>query len=38
MFYDSIDTVFLGSRTFEQVLKVAEWPFAGEQAWVCARP
>ncbi|MDP2183400.1 MAG: type II toxin-antitoxin system RelE/ParE family toxin, partial [Actinomycetota bacterium] len=34
VFYESIDVVLLGSRTFEQALTFGDWPYAGKSAWV----
>ena len=33
-FYDSIDSVLVGSRTFEQSLTFGGWPYPGKPAWV----
>jgi dihydrofolate reductase len=33
-FYDSIDTVLLGSHAYEQALTFGDWPYAGKPAWV----
>lgn len=33
-FYNSVDVVLLGSRTFEQALTFGDWPYAGKPAWV----
>jgi dihydrofolate reductase len=36
-FYDSIDAVLLGSRTFQQALTFGAWPYAGKPAWVFSK-
>jgi dihydrofolate reductase len=36
-FYASIDSVVLGSRTFEQALTFGDWPYAGRPAWVMSK-
>ena len=36
-FYSSIDAVVLGSRTYEQCLTFAEWPYARKPSWVCSQ-
>ena len=33
-FYASVDVVLLGSRTYEQLLTFATWPYAGKPCWV----
>ncbi|PKQ19913.1 MAG: dihydrofolate reductase [Actinobacteria bacterium HGW-Actinobacteria-6] len=33
-FYDSVDAILLGSRTYEQVLTFGEWPYAEKPSWV----
>jgi dihydrofolate reductase len=33
-FYDSVEAVLLGSRTFEQALGFGEWPYPGKPTWV----
>ena len=33
-FYDSVDTVLLGSRTYEQALGFDAWPYPGKPTWV----
>lgn len=33
-FYDSVDALILGSRTYEQVLDWGDWPYPGKPAWV----
>jgi dihydrofolate reductase len=38
-FYDSVDALLIGRRTFDQVLSVGEYPYAGKRAYVfSARP
>jgi dihydrofolate reductase len=36
-FYDSIDAVLLGSRTYEKSLTFGAWPFPGKPSWVFSR-
>ena len=36
-FYESIDSVILGSRTYEQALTFGEWPYPGKPAWVLSK-
>jgi dihydrofolate reductase len=33
-FYDSVDAVLLGSRTYEQSLSFGEWAYPGKPCWV----
>jgi dihydrofolate reductase len=33
-FYDSIDALLMGSRTYEQVLTFGAWPYPGVPCWV----
>jgi dihydrofolate reductase len=33
-FYESVDSVFVGSRTYEQALDFPQWPYAGKRTWV----
>lgn len=33
-FYDSVDAVLVGSRTYEQALEFAQWPYPGKPTWV----
>lgn len=33
-FYDSIDALLMGSRTYAQVMRHAEWPYPGKPCWV----
>jgi len=33
-FYDSVDAVIVGARTYEQALTFAEWPYPGKPTWV----
>lgn len=33
-FYASVDSLIMGSRTYEQVLSFGEWPYAGKPCWV----
>ena len=33
-FYDSVDAILLGSRTYEQVLTFGDWPYPGKPSWV----
>lgn len=33
-FYDSVDALILGSRTYEQILEWGGWPYPGKPAWV----
>jgi dihydrofolate reductase len=34
-FYESVDGLVMGSRTFEQVLGFGVWPYPGKLGWVC---
>jgi dihydrofolate reductase len=36
-FYASIDAILMGSRTYEKVLRHADWPYAGKPCWVFTR-
>jgi dihydrofolate reductase len=36
-FYRSIDAAVMGSRTYEQCLGFAEWPYPGKPCWVFSR-
>ena len=36
-FYESIDAVLLGSRTYEKCLTFGAWPFPGKPSWVFSR-
>ena len=36
-FYASIDALLMGSRTYEQVLRHAHWPYPGKPCWVFSR-
>ncbi|TDB39111.1 MAG: dihydrofolate reductase [Actinobacteria bacterium] len=36
-FYDSIDAILIGSRTYEQSLTFGEWPYPGKPVWVFSR-
>jgi dihydrofolate reductase len=36
-FYESIDAVLLGSRTYEKSLSFGKWPFPGKPTWVFSR-
>jgi len=36
-FYDSVDAVLLGSRTFEQALGFGDWPYPGKPTWVFSK-
>jgi dihydrofolate reductase len=36
-FYERIDTVLMGRRTYETALSLAEWPYAGRKAIVFTR-
>jgi dihydrofolate reductase len=36
-FYASVDTLLLGSRTYEQVLTFESWPYPGKPCWVFSR-
>lgn len=36
-FYDSIDGLIEGSKTYEQALQFGEWPHPGKPCWVCTR-
>lgn len=33
-FYESIEAVLLGSRTYEQALTFGDWPYPGKPTWV----
>jgi dihydrofolate reductase len=33
-FYDSIDALLMGSRTYEQVLTFGDWPYQDKPCWV----
>lgn len=33
-FYESIDAILIGSRTYEQSLTFGEWPYPGKPTWV----
>jgi dihydrofolate reductase len=33
-FYASVEAMLLGSRTYEQLLTVGEWPYPGKPGWV----
>ncbi len=34
-FYESVDALLMGSKTYEQVLGFGEWPYTGKPCWVC---
>jgi dihydrofolate reductase len=34
-FFDSVDGLIEGSRTYEQALSFGEWPHPGKPCWVC---
>ena len=36
-FYDSIDAVLMGRRTYEKILEHADWPYPGKPCWVFTR-
>jgi dihydrofolate reductase len=36
-FYESVDTLIMGRKTFEQALSFADYPYAGKQAYVLSR-
>jgi dihydrofolate reductase len=36
-FYDSVDAVLLGSRTYEKSQSFGAWPFPGKPSWVFSR-
>jgi dihydrofolate reductase len=36
-FYQSIDALFMGRRTYEQVLSFGEWPYPGKPSWIFSR-
>ena len=36
-FYASIDALLMGSRTYEQILRYAHWPYPGKPCWVFSR-
>ena len=36
-FYASVDTLLMGSRTYEQCLTFAEWPYTTKPVWVLSR-
>jgi dihydrofolate reductase len=33
-FYESVDDLLMGSRTYEQCLTFGDWPYPGKQSWV----
>jgi dihydrofolate reductase len=33
-FYESVDSVLVGGRTYRQMLGFAEWPYPGKPTWV----
>ena len=33
-FYDSVDSLLVGSRTYRQVLEFDDWPYPGKPTWV----
>jgi dihydrofolate reductase len=33
-FYESVDSVLVGARTYRQMLGFAEWPYPGKPTWV----
>jgi len=36
-FYNSIDTVIMGRKTYEQILGFGEWPYEEKRCFVCTR-
>jgi dihydrofolate reductase len=36
-FYESIDGVLLGRKTYEQSLQLPEWPYPGKPCWIFSR-
>lgn len=36
-FFDSIDALVMGSRTYEQILGFGEWPYGNKPCWVLSR-
>ncbi len=36
-FYQSVDALIEGSKTYEQALGFGEWPHPGKPCWVCTR-
>lgn len=36
-FYNSVDAVLVGGRTYEACLRYAEWPWPGKPCWVFSR-
>jgi dihydrofolate reductase len=36
-FYDSVDSVLLGRKTYEQSLTFGQWPYQGKRCWVFSR-
>ncbi len=36
-FFDSIDALVMGSRTYEQVVGFGEWPYATKSCWVLSQ-
>ncbi|MBL9034132.1 MAG: dihydrofolate reductase [Rhodospirillaceae bacterium] len=36
-FYASVDALLMGSRTYEQIQRQAEWPYKGKPTWVFTR-
>jgi dihydrofolate reductase len=36
-FYASVDALLMGSRTYEKIQRLDEWPYAGKPCWVFTR-
>jgi dihydrofolate reductase len=36
-FYESVDTLVIGSRTYEQILNLGAWPYPEKPCWVLSR-
>ena len=36
-FFDAIDTLVMGRRSYEMSCSFDEWPYPGKQTWVCTR-
>lgn len=36
-FYEKLDVLLLGSRTYQQVLSFGEWPYHGKPCWVFSK-
>ena len=36
-FYDSVDALIMGSKTYQQILDFGEWPYAGKPSYIFTR-